>query len=284
MEFTKSIKIPLRGEDGSFLAEEKMWNPLVFAALVEFSEMEEDDDGIKYGRISLEEFIDTCTGDFRFSNAKAKETLSLLERKGLAARENMDVILTLLFSSNSFVTVSAGGLQYLYNEMRADRMSACVYVLLSHMRDIDRAKAVRGQQVAPWRFSVGGKTGNGLMKMCGYSPDNFNGKEKMKNILSKFEEDGILSASQPKTLTIHGRKAGKYRELWDFHDPKSKTSGKWVFIEEEQKDAWQAFLNNPDSPYRTPSPQMQELGNKMRQLHSWMTEMDELCQLWMDEE
>ena len=75
MEFTKSIKIPLRGEDGSFLAEEKMWNPLVFAALVEFSEMEEDDDGTKY-----------VVGKPREKQKKApcgKPVKSRLGRKGL---------------------------------------------------------------------------------------------------------------------------------------------------------------------------------------------------------
>ena len=284
MEFTKRIAVPLKNKDGEYLLSQKKWHPLLFAACVQFAAQEQDEDGNAQARLEAQEFLDICTGDFKFSDRKAKEQLEFMCGQGVMERDKTDIVIPLFFKGNCFVTMGKGGWQYLYDEMEADRMAACAYVILSYERLINGLKRKSEQGAAPWRFSVGGKTGNGLMRMCGYSPDNFNGKEKMKNILSKFEEDGILSASQPKTLTIHGRKAGKYRELWDFHDPKSKTSGEWVFIEEEQKDAWQAFLDNPDSPYRAPSPQMRELGNKMQQLHYWMMEMDKLCQLWMDEE
>ena len=257
---------------------------MLFAACVQFATQEQDEDGNAQARLEAQEFLDICTGDFKFSDKKAKEQLEFMCGQGVMGRDEADIVIPLFFKGNCFVTIGKGGWQYLYDEMGADRMAACAYVILSYERLMNGFKREGGQGAMPWRFSVGGKASNGLVKMCGYSPDNFNGKEKMKGILSKFEEDGILSASESKTLTIHGRKAGTYRELWDFHDPKSKTSGKWVFIEKGQEDAWQAFLDNPDSPYRTPSPQMQELGLKMQQLHYWMKEMDKLCQLWMDEE
>lgn len=39
MEFTKRIAVPLKNKDGEYLLSQKKWYPLLFAALVEFSEI-----------------------------------------------------------------------------------------------------------------------------------------------------------------------------------------------------------------------------------------------------
>lgn len=211
LEFTKTAPIPIEDMEGFILNMDKQWNPLVYAAIREYAREETDNSYPGYATILKSDVDRICRKGFGFDKKKRTRVVNFLTDRSLLEESTLNPDYWALETNLEvpFAKLDPNVAQRLYGNEKydSDRMSACAYCALARHAQVTDFVKSKEFTARRWSFSIGS-----LLRECGYS-ESMRNRERMKVILKRLQEDGMVKLGNPKNVMAAGGVRGPFMEL-----------------------------------------------------------------------